>query len=124
MIGNSEGFSLLNKVETLQTTLEALQTRYESFEKESRAHHQVSMELRQRTVSTWVRDFYERKTEACLKQIRLLNQNSVHAGNIVVDTRMLRQKFAPHSLEYTGLKDLYGLTMQEYEMIGMVSKSN
>lgn len=68
MIANSEGLSLLKHVEDLkrshsdlETSHRELETCHDVLEKESKAHHQVLMELRQRTLMTWVRDSTTRK---------------------------------------------------------------
>lgn len=106
-IGNPLGLDLLRRMDALERT--------------SNLHREMSMHTRQRNISTWIRNRSPLGNEAREEQIRYLNKEHVHGGNILLDTLVLRERFSRKSTEYAALKDLYGLTMEEYDTIGMVS---
>lgn len=121
MVANPQNLSLMERLDVLKQSQQALQQSYQYAQEESQIHRKLSMDLRERALSTWVRDFYKKDTAGRNAQKRALNETSTYAASILIDTLVLRERFTTSSTEYRSLETLYGLTMEQYTTIGILS---
>lgn len=97
---------------TLESEHSKLKSAYSTLESNSRGwemHRQVSMDLRQRAITTWVRDTLHRDTPRRKDHIRALNKG-IHGGNVRVDFMVVSERFKAGSTEWRHFSTLYGLT--------------
>lgn len=67
---NEGGFGILAKMEKLEDRIKRVESDYQKLE----SHRQSYLDLRQRAVSTWVRDAFGKDTKRRKEEIRRLNK--------------------------------------------------
>lgn len=72
------------------------------------------LDVRQRAVMTWVQD-----TEAHTEEARKLNPDVVHAGDIQHDAMVITERLNKTRTEWASFHDLYGMTLEEWNHIGL-----
>lgn len=77
------------------TRLDEMDDKIEKLE----AHRQGHLDIRQKALSTWVRDALGKDTERRKQDIRRLNKEVVHGGDVRSDAMVVTERFGPNSTE-------------------------
>ena len=121
MAANEDGLNLWQEMRNFRS---AQEERNKENERRLQEHkHQLQslqasrrrwLDVRQRAVMTWVQD-----TEARKEGTRKLNPDIVHAGDIQHDAMVITERFKKTSTEWASFRDLYGMTLEEWNHIGL-----
>lgn len=106
----------LAKIEGLETRVGGLATRVGRLE----IHRQSHLDLRQRAISTWVRDALGKDTQRRNDAIRKLNRDVIHGGDIRSDAMVVTERYERKSTEWKSFQTLYGLTPDNVGDLGIV----
>ncbi|KAE8379846.1 hypothetical protein BDV26DRAFT_155606 [Aspergillus bertholletiae] len=96
---NEGGFDLLAEMVKINDKIKKLES-----------HRQGYLDIRQRAISTWVRDALNKDTERRKKEIRRLNQDVIHGGDMRSDAIVVTECYKKSSTEWQSFRTLYGLT--------------
>ncbi|KAJ5587459.1 uncharacterized protein N7459_003224 [Penicillium hispanicum] len=117
---NEGGFGFLAKMRGLRATMARMEARvgelesrgqdYESRFGKLEAHRQSHLDVRQRAISTWVRDALKKDTERRKEEIRRLNRDIIYDGDIRSDAIVVTERYKKSSTEWQSFRTLYGLT--------------
>lgn len=125
---NDAGFELSEDLKTLRAQVAALTERTSKIE--DKVEFQgldldwvvgSQLDLRNRTLSTWVRDALKKDTSPRKEAIRKFNKG-IHGGNIRMDAILVQRRFKPKSTERNAFITLYGLTAEDASALGMIYK--
>jgi predicted RNase H-like nuclease (RuvC/YqgF family) len=81
------------------------------------------LDIRQRNILTWIRDTHGKdgkNNEEWRQEVCMLNRHVVHAGNVMLDAVLVTERFKPTSLERTKFPDLYGLSADTVNELGIL----
>ena len=130
---NDAGFTLLAELRKLNERVAKLETECSGLKSEVsglksevsdlQLHSNSYLDVRQRAISTWVRDALGKDTPARRVAIRNLNKNVVHAGDVRVDALVVTRRYKLGSTEQSQFPTLYGLSADEVKNLGMISNS-
>ncbi|KAJ5303935.1 uncharacterized protein N7443_003595 [Penicillium atrosanguineum] len=117
---NEGGFGLLaelremndkiNRLESHGQKLESHCQKLESHCQKLESHRQSHLDIRQRAISTWVRDALNKDTERRKEDIRRLNKDIIHGGDVRSDAMVVTERYKKSSTEWQYFRTLYGLT--------------
>ncbi|KAJ9206275.1 hypothetical protein DTO021D3_4877 [Paecilomyces variotii] len=99
---NENGFGLLAEMRKMNDKITKLE-----------AHRQSHLDVRQRAISTWVRDALNKDTERRNEDIRRLNKDVIHGGDVRSDAMVVTERYKKNSTEWKSFRILYGLTPDE-----------
>jgi chromosome segregation ATPase len=86
-------------------------------------HHRAALfAVRERGISTWVRDAFTKDTHRRKDRIASLNKEIIHAGDIWTDAVVVTKRFADKSTERREFVTLYGLTPEQVKSLGIIYK--
>ncbi|KAJ5086784.1 hypothetical protein NUU61_008091 [Penicillium alfredii] len=108
---NERGFGFLEEVRDMRAKMASLESRLQKVE----IHRQSHLDLRQRTISTWVRDALKKTSEHRREDLRRLNKGTIHGGDIRTDTMVVTERYKTSSTEWRSFSTLYGLTPDDVE---------
>jgi hypothetical protein len=97
-------------------------TNLESHNLTLESHRQSHLDLRQRAISTWVRDALKKGTERRKEEVQRLNKDFIHAGDVRSDAMVVTERYKKSSTEWRSFHILYGLTPDEVNDLGIVYK--
>ncbi|KAJ5800709.1 uncharacterized protein N7518_002777 [Penicillium psychrosexuale] len=103
------------KLESLTQKLESQNQKLESQNQKLESHRQSHLDLRQRAISTWVRDAFSKVTERRNEEIRRLNRDIIHGGDVRSDAMVVNERYSRNSTEWKRFSTLYGLTPDNVE---------
>ncbi|KAE8371889.1 hypothetical protein BDV26DRAFT_113815 [Aspergillus bertholletiae] len=103
---NEGGFGLLAEMVKINDKIKKLESHYQKLE----SHRQSHLDIRQRAISTWVRDALNKDTERRKEEIRRLNQDVIHGGDVRSDAMVVTERYKKSSTEWRSFRTLYGLT--------------
>lgn len=106
---NEGGFGLLAEIRQMRKDIEKLE-----------AHRQSHLDLRQRAISTWVRDALNKGTVRRKEEIRRLNKDIIHGGDVRSDAMVVTERYRRSSTEWQSFRTLYGLTPDDMKDLGIV----
>lgn len=109
---NEGGFGLLAEIRQIRAELAKLES-----------HRQSHLDLRQRAISTWVRDALNKGTSRRKEEIRRLNKDIIHGGDIRSDAMVVNERYRRSSTEWQSFRTLYGLTPDDVNNLGIVYRS-
>ncbi|KAJ5120388.1 uncharacterized protein N7515_009776 [Penicillium bovifimosum] len=78
------------------------------------------LDVRQRTVATWIRDALNKGTGRRVKDIRRLNKEVLHGGDIRCDSVLVTERYRKDSTERKQFSTLYGLAAEEVNALGII----
>jgi hypothetical protein len=90
--------------------------------KKLESHRQSHLDIRQRAISTWVRDALHKDTERRKEEICRLNKGVVHGGDVRSDAMVVTERYKKSSTEWQCFRTLYGLTPDNVNDLGIVYK--
>ncbi|KAJ5128138.1 hypothetical protein N7448_008917 [Penicillium atrosanguineum] len=96
---NEGGFGLLAELREMNDKINRLES-----------HRQGHLDIRQRAISTWVRDALSKDTERRKEDIRRLNKDIIHGGDVRSDAMVVIERYKKSSTEWQYFRTLYGLT--------------
>ena len=114
MAANEDGLNLLQEMRNFRSAQEERNKENERRFQSLEASRRRWLDVRQRAVMTWVQD-----TEARKEGIRKLNPDIVHTGDIQHDAMVITERFKKTSTEWASFRDLYGMTLEEWNHIGL-----
>lgn len=121
MAANEDGLNLLQEMRNFRSAQEERNKENERRLQEHKrqlqslqASRRRWLDVRQRAVMTWVQD-----TEAHTEEARKLNPDVVHVGDIQHDAIVITERFTKTSTEWASFRDLYGMTLEEWNHIGL-----
>jgi hypothetical protein len=103
-----------SQIEELKSQNLGLESEIEKF----RALRRKAIDVRQRALLTWVRDALNKVNDNRQKVIRRINKE-IHSGDVRNDALALKERLLPTSTEWKAFKTLYGLTLHDFEKLGM-----
>ncbi|KAK2789002.1 hypothetical protein FQN53_002818 [Emmonsiellopsis sp. PD_33] len=109
LAANEGGFGLLERLTRLEAHCQIQDDKIKKLE----SHRQSHLDIRQRAISTWVRDALHRATERQNEEIRRLNKDVIHGGDVRSDAMVLTERYKKSSTEWRSFRTLYGLTPDE-----------
>ncbi|KAJ5484898.1 hypothetical protein N7539_004886 [Penicillium diatomitis] len=65
---------------------------------------------KQRAISIWVRDALKKDTEHPKEELRRLNKDVIHGGDVRSDAMVVTERYRKNSTEWQSFRTLYGLT--------------
>jgi hypothetical protein len=89
---------------------------------ELESHRQSNLDIRQRAISTWVRDALNKDTERWKEEIRRLNKDVIHGGDVRSDAIVVTQCYKKSSTQWQPFRTLYGLAPDNVNDLGIVYK--
>ncbi|KAJ5444540.1 uncharacterized protein N7458_008412 [Penicillium daleae] len=105
---NKSGFDLLERLSAMEEKMAEMEEKMETFE----GHRLNHLALRERAISTWVRDALKKDTARRNQEIKRLNTEIIHGADIHTDAIVLK-KYRESSTEWQAFSMLYGLTLYE-----------
>ncbi|KAF7717698.1 Uncharacterized protein PECH_002921 [Penicillium ucsense] len=78
--------------------------------KDLESHRQSHLDIRQRAVSTWVRDALRIDTERRKEEMLRLNKDVIHGGDVRSDVMVVTERYRKNSTAWQSFRTLYGLT--------------
>ncbi|KAJ9306377.1 hypothetical protein DTO280E4_60 [Paecilomyces variotii] len=106
---NENGFGLLAEMRHMRADMAKMNDKITKLE----AHRQSHLDIRQRAISTWVRDALNKDTERRNEDIRRLNKDVIHGGDVRSDAMVVTERYKKNSTEWKSFRMLYGLTPDE-----------
>ncbi|KAJ5825446.1 hypothetical protein N7474_002584 [Penicillium riverlandense] len=107
---NEGGFGfhaeMLAKMAKMNDKIEKLESHSQKLE----SHRQSHLDLRQRAVSTWVRNAFGKDTEHRKEETRRLNRDIIDRGDVRSDAMVVTERYKKNSIERQSFRTLYGLT--------------
>ncbi|KXG51041.1 uncharacterized protein PGRI_066130 [Penicillium griseofulvum] len=97
---NEGGLSLLTEIRGMRADIERLESHCQKLE----SHRQSHLDLRQRAISTWVRDALHKD------DTRRFNKSIIHGGDVRSDAIVVTERYEKSSTEWQSFRTLYGLT--------------
>ncbi|KAJ5741726.1 hypothetical protein N7533_011135 [Penicillium manginii] len=73
-------------------------------------------------ISTWVRDALNKDTERQKEEIRRLNKDVIHGGDMRSDAMVVTEGYKKSSTVWRSFRTLYGLTLDNVNDLGIVYK--
>lgn len=122
VVANDAGFTLLAELRNLNDQVAKLRSECSGLKSEFSLQSNSYLDVRQRAISTWVRDALGKDTPSRKVAIRNLNKNVVHAGDVRADAVLVTRRYKPGSTEHTQFPTLYGLSPDEVKNLGMIYK--
>jgi acetate kinase len=119
---NEGGFGFLAEMNAKMAKLDDKFTKLESHCQKLESHRQSHLDLRQRAISTWVRDVLGKDTERRKEEIRRLNKDVIHGGDIRSDAMVVTERYKKRSTEWQSFRTLYGLTPDNVNDLGTIYK--
>ncbi|KAJ9407167.1 hypothetical protein DTO045G8_5016 [Paecilomyces variotii] len=113
---NENGFGLLAEMRHMRAEMAKMNdkiTKLEAHRQKLEAHRQSHLDIRQRAISTWVRDALNKDTERRNEDIRRLNKDVIHGGDVRSDAMVVTERYKKNSTEWKSFRMLYGLTPDE-----------
>jgi DNA repair exonuclease SbcCD ATPase subunit len=102
--------------------LESHSQKVESHRQKLESHRQSHLDIRQRAISTWVRDALNKDTERRKEEIRRLNKDVIHGGDVRSDAMVVTERYKKSSTEWKSFRTLYGLTPDNVNDLGIAYK--
>jgi acetate kinase len=118
MAASEGGFTLLAEMREMRARIMALESQSQKLE----SHRQKHMDIRQSAISTWVRDALNKDTERRKEEIRRLNKDVIHGGDVRSDAMMVTERYKKSSTEWQSFGTLYGLSPDDVHDLGIVYK--
>lgn len=122
---NENGFGLLAEMRHMRAEMAKmndkmmkLESHYQELEahfQKLESHRQSHLDIRQRAISTWVRDAIHKDTER-------RNKDAIHGGDVRSDAMVVIERYKKNSTEWKSFRMLYGLTPDEMNDLGIVYK--
>ncbi|KAJ5148360.1 LPS-induced tumor necrosis factor alpha factor [Penicillium atrosanguineum] len=103
---NECGFGLLAELREMNHKINKLESHFQKLE----SHRQSHLDIRQKAISTWVRDALNKDTERGKEEIRRLNKDIIHGGDVRSDAMVVTERYKKSSTEWQYFRTLYGLT--------------
>jgi acetate kinase len=125
MVANEGGFTLLAEMREMRARIMALESQSQKLVSQSQkleSHRQKHMDIRQRAISTWVRDALNEDTERRKEEIRRLNKDVIHGGDVRSDAMVVTERYKKSSTEWQSFGTLYGLSPDDVHDLGIVYK--
>lgn len=126
---NQDGFNMIKCAEEIRSAWESirnlqqeveelrnLQPEVEELRKTQdlfKLHREKHLDLRQRAISTYVRDALQKESSARKEAVSILNATTIHGGDIHSDACVVTERFKPTSTERRSFDILYGLPPEE-----------
>lgn len=115
---NEGGFGFLAEMRDIRAKVDKLESHRQKLE----SHRQSHLDIRQRAISTWVRDALNKDTERRKQEIRRLNKDVIHGGDVRSDAMVVTERYKKSSTEWQSFRTLYGLTPDNVNDLGIVYK--
>lgn len=103
---NEAGFGFLAEMRAIRAEMAKMNGKIEELE----SHRQSHLDMRQRAISTWVRDALNKNTERRKEGIRRLNKDVIHGGDVRSDATLVTERYKKNSTEWQSFRTLDGLT--------------
>ncbi|KAK2802378.1 hypothetical protein FQN50_007375 [Emmonsiellopsis sp. PD_5] len=105
LAANEGGFSFLDRLTRLEAHCQIQDDKIKKLE----SHRQSHLDIRQWAISTWVRDALHKTTERRNEEIRRLNKDIIHGGDVRSDAMVVTECYKKSSTEWQSFRTLYGL---------------
>lgn len=115
---NEGGFSFLAEMRAIRAEMANMKDEIKKLD----SHRQSHLDIRQRAISTWVRDALHKDTERRKEEIRRLNEDVMHGGDVRSDAMVVTERYKKSSTEWQSFRTLYGLTPDNVNDLGIVYK--
>lgn len=115
---NEGGFGFLAEMRGIRAEMARMNDKFQKLE----SHRQSHLDIRQRAISTWVRDALNKDTEGRKEDIRRLNKDVIHGGDVRSDAMVVTERYKKSSTEWQSFRTLYGLTPDNVNDLGIVYK--
>lgn len=112
----------LAKVSNKTKKLEAQNQTVESLAMRLEFHRQSHLDLRQRVISTWLRDVLDKETPRRKKEICTLDKEVIYGGDVRSDAMVVTERYKKSSNEWQAFRTLYGITPDNVNDLGIVYK--
>ena len=115
---NEGGFGFLAEMREMRAEMATINHKVQKLE----SHRQSHLDIRQRAISTWVRDALNKDTERRKEDIRRLNKDIIHGGDVRSDAMVVTERYKKSSTEWQCFRTLYGLTPDNVNDLGIFYK--
>ncbi|KAK2796183.1 hypothetical protein FQN52_000161 [Onygenales sp. PD_12] len=109
LAANEGGFGLLERLMRLEAHCQI----QDDTIKKPESHRQSHLNIRQRAISTWVRDALHKPTERRNEETRRPNKDIIPGGDVRSDAMVVTERYKKSSTEWRSFRTLYGLTPDE-----------
>lgn len=86
------------------------------------SHRHSHLNLRQRVISTWVRDALKRDTASRKDETRRLDDDNFIDGDVRNDAMLVTERYETTSIEWRSFRILYGLAPEDVGIFDIVYK--